>query len=1163
MLAVCAVESHADPPDFTYHRDVTNDLPATPLVEIDITAATDVWCYVVEEFVPAPAWATNVNEDGNWIAARRSVRWGPFTNAPAKILSYRVAGLPGTYQVRGVGTVDGEWTFAPGPSDVMIVLDDGDIPQPPERVAAPVFIPPGETNVPVDVTITCVTANAEIRYTLDGSVPDTGSTLYTGALHFADETLIRARGFRADWTPSVASMARYVQAESLPEVYAARNVVTNLPWAPTVQLSVTQDTGVACWSYEECLSLGLTVSNVTASGSYNPTNRVIKWGPFFGVGEESFSYQVGGLPGAYHVQGRTSVDGRGDEEHPPEAISVAARDGDIPVQPERVADPVLSPPGSTNLPVDVEISCATTNAEIRYTTDGTLPTESSSLYGPAVHLTTRTLLRARAFKTGMIASRATVGRYEEVTVPSGLDLVRTITNNNTVLPSVSIAATPWGGAECFTVTERLPPGLTAYDVGQSGEWNPTNRTLKWGPFMGTDPQTLTYNVSGLSGSYSLIGSGSLDGRGVDVTGDEVAIVDQLAIEQVATPTFSPESTGVFPVDVTISCATVGADVRYTLDGTTPDLDSPAYAGPIHLVTITMVKARAFKDWMKPSDIGEMLYGDETLDSGTVIERTITGSGTASPSVRVDVDPSDSVDCYSVTEILPAGLTPSSISGNGQFNAASRTVKWGPFCDHGTRALTYDLGGTDGTYVLDGSGSFNGFDVPTQGDTVVALNNHLYALHAVSNDWSFSPEVGLHVEPFPGVSCYTVEEFLPAGVTPTNLNHSGIWNPTTLTIKWGPFLDNLARDFSYVALGSNQSFQTSCRISFDGVSMMVYGDVPVTIGLPPPSDVLATVGNEAVYLSWSSCGHEAGINVYYWTQPGRADEQMVDAGLPPGGLFTVGGLENGTNYHFELTAYDLNGTESVRSDMVSATPSGAGGYMGAVAFDKSLYTGVTETAVITVWDRDLNGDTGAVETVEVRVWSDTDAAGITMTLAETSVNTDRFTSVGFGTNLSFTFGPSDDATESLQVREGDTLRVSYDDLLPAGQRLDYAQFALWDSDGDGIPDYWERERFGGLSVANATSDWDDDGSPDCDEQVAGTDPKDPASVLQMLSVEVIEGGWVIFEWSSVEGKTYTLEKSHDLVLGFYPLLEGIEATPPTNTYYDVSGGEPVFYRIGVP
>jgi len=59
----------------------------------------------------------------------------------------------------------------------------------------------------------------------------------------------------------------------------------------------------------------------------------------------------------------------------------------------------------------VTLSCTTTGAVIRYTTDGTDPTESSPAYTAPLSFTDTTFLKAKAFKTGAVPSAVARGRY--------------------------------------------------------------------------------------------------------------------------------------------------------------------------------------------------------------------------------------------------------------------------------------------------------------------------------------------------------------------------------------------------------------------------------------------------------------------------------------------------------------------------------------------------------------------------------------------------------------------------------------------------------------------------------------------------------------------------------------------------------------------------------
>lgn len=77
---------------------------------------------------------------------------------------------------------------------------------------------------------------------------------------------------------------------------------------------------------------------------------------------------------------------------------------------------------------------------------------------------------------------------------------------------------------------------------------------------------------------------------------------------VAEPQFNPASCLFYPsTNVTLTCATEGATIRYTLDGTDPTESSPVYSSPIFIDDDTMIKARAWKDGMNPSAVAAETY----------------------------------------------------------------------------------------------------------------------------------------------------------------------------------------------------------------------------------------------------------------------------------------------------------------------------------------------------------------------------------------------------------------------------------------------------------------------------------------------------------------------------------------------------------------------------
>ena len=101
---------------------------------------------------------------------------------------------------------------------------------------------------------------------------------------------------------------------------------------------------------------------------------------------------------------------------------------------------------------------------------------------------------------------------------------------------------------------------------------------------------------------------------------------------VATPTFTPNGVSGFtgPQSVTISCATVGATIHYTKDGTEPTAFSPVYSAPLSLTSTTTVKAIAVKTDMNSSAIATATFTKYSGGGGG-------GGGSYTPSYTVSVD----------------------------------------------------------------------------------------------------------------------------------------------------------------------------------------------------------------------------------------------------------------------------------------------------------------------------------------------------------------------------------------------------------------------------------------------------------------------------------------------------------------------------------------------
>ncbi|MCH7228614.1 DUF1566 domain-containing protein [Haloferula sp. A504] len=148
-------------------------------------------------------------------------------------------------------------------------------------------------------------------------------------------------------------------------------------------------------------------------------------------------------------------------------------------------------------------------------------------------------------------------------------------------------------------------------------------------------------------------------------------------------------------------------------------------------------------------------------------------------------------------------------------------------------------------------------------------------------------------------------------------------------------------------------------------------------------------------------------------------------------------------------------------------------------------------------------------------------------------------------------------------QGDAVRI--DNFV----RLVRTMLPTDDSVGDGIPDAWRREHFGGTgttvdSDSEATADPDKDGLSNYDEYVADTDPNDGGSSFSSEGAMNASGFSVSYE-SSAE-RLYTLWRSADLSAGSWQTVATQINIPGTGGAASLIDSDPLtpagFYRVEV-
>jgi xylan 1,4-beta-xylosidase len=128
--------------------------------------------------------------------------------------------------------------------------------------------------------------------------------------------------------------------------------------------------------------------------------------------------------------------------------------------------------------------------------------------------------------------------------------------------------------------------------------------------------------------------------------------------QVAIPAFNP-APGIYTSaqSVTISCATSGATIRYTTDGSNPNASSPVYSSPINVSATTTIKAYATKSGLSDSSVATGIY---TISNASMV---FIGTDTTTKGTWSGKYGADGYSIINVSDSIPSYLTFSYTNGS--------------------------------------------------------------------------------------------------------------------------------------------------------------------------------------------------------------------------------------------------------------------------------------------------------------------------------------------------------------------------------------------------------------------------------------------------------------------------------------------------------------------
>jgi len=298
-------------------------------------------------------------------------------------------------------------------------------------VATPVFSPKSGTYTSAQsVTITDATAGTAIHYTTNGTTPTTASPLYTGTIPVASTETLKAMAAESGYSNSGVATATFTIAAAVP-VFSPKPTIYTSPQSVTI----SDSTAGADIYYTTNGTTPTTSSNLYTGPITVSSTQTIK------ATAKAPGYSNSGVATALYT------------------IAAVA--------------PVFSPKAGTyTAQQSVSMTDTTAGASIYFTTDGTKPTTSSTLYEVPITIATMRIVKAIAVAPGYGNSSVTSAAYI-IAVPT---------------PVFSPKAGTYTSAQSVAITDSLSGAAIYYTIDGTGPTTASN--LYAGPVVVSSNRTI-------------------------------------------------------------------------------------------------------------------------------------------------------------------------------------------------------------------------------------------------------------------------------------------------------------------------------------------------------------------------------------------------------------------------------------------------------------------------------------------------------------------------------------------------------------------------------------------------------------------------------------------------------------------------------------------------
>jgi hypothetical protein len=699
--------TYYEPSSTTILRTVFDTNTCSPGVKLSITESDSIHSIAIIETISKGLYPENISSNGIWDSNNRTIKWGLLQGSSSYELSYNVKGLKGDYELSGTTSVNGSSVDINGTSSVTLSCDI-------QQTALPKFQPRSGTPFPITVEISCDTPDAIVHYTLDNSLPDQDSPVYSSPLSITSATKVKAMAFKSEMIESPLAVAIYPEP-TIEHIVLSRTIDPANACASEITIAIEPILFTRAIAITEIIPVGLHPQNISHNGVWDENIRRIKWGLFLTNESLQINYQLTGVAGDFLLNGDGSFDGHAISIKGDAAVSINCMP-----ELDMVADPLFEPSDNSTLPVEVLITCETPNANIYYTTDGSMPDQNAALFSDVLTIHSKTVVRAIAFKSGMQPSDVISMAYFSTLLEKPYDITRNLQSIDLCASSVSIDISPHQSVKSYAYEEHLPTGIYPTDISENGIWIENEHVIRWGLFNENKLQTLLYNINAPAGLHQLQGYISYDGQIIqeDIFSFESECGKPLV--KVDTVTFSPVSGSQVPATISMRCDITGANIYFTTDGQLPDQTSQLYESPVEIDHATTIRAIAFKQGMQKSDVNTAYYQEPPPLKN--IQASLSNDNSCRPHITISVDPTDINASYAIESYLDDGIIPGNISHQGRWDNKTHTIRWGILSDK--QDLSFDIHGENGSYEVFGEISVNGESMPAFDNITVNMDCYL-------------------------------------------------------------------------------------------------------------------------------------------------------------------------------------------------------------------------------------------------------------------------------------------------------------------------------------------------------------------------------------------------------------------------------------------------------